>query len=313
MKILKPPRLRRGDLIGLVAPASPPVDWTLIEKGVRYLEGLGYRTRLGRHVGAGHGYFAGTDEQRAEDFNSLLRDREVRAIFAVRGGYGTPRLLPMIDYAAARRDPKIIVGYSDVTALQMALWRRAGLVTFAGPMLASDLGARRNRFAEEQLWRLLTSRARVGDLRQPTGQPMIKRHGGRAEGRLLGTNLSMLISSLGTPYSPDYRGALLVLEDVGEQLHRLDRMLTQLRNAGVLRRIRGLILGAFTQCVPSDSARPFLAQEEIIDEMLEWCPQPAVEGFAFGHVAAKVTIPLGCQASLNADSGSLSVLESAVS
>jgi muramoyltetrapeptide carboxypeptidase len=310
MKILKPPRLRRGDLIGLVAPASPPLDWTMVERGVRYLEGLGYRTRMGAHAQAQQGYLAGADTQRAADLNGFLRDPEVRAIFALRGGYGTPRLLPHIDYAAARRDPKIIVGYSDVTALQMALWRRARLITFAGPMLASDLAGKRDPFAEEHFWRLLTSRGGVGELPQP--KPWLQRRGGRADGRLLGTNLSLLVSSLGTPFSPDYRGALLVLEDVGEQLHRLDRMFTQLRNAGVLRAIRGLILGSFTHCVPSDPARPFLAQDQIIDELLGWCSHPAVEGFAFGHVPSKVTVPLGCLARLDADRGRILLLESPV-
>lgn len=313
MKILKAPRLRRGDLIGLVAPASPPLDWTHVERGVRYLESLGYRTRLGPHLQARHGYLAGTDLQRAADFNAFLRDPQVRAIFAVRGGYGTPRLLPLIDYGAARRDPKIVVGYSDITALQMALWRRAGLVTFAGPMLVADLAGHRDPFAEEQFWRLLTSTGRVGELPQPEGAPLRQRHAGKAEGRLLGTNLSLLCASLGTPFSPDYRQALLVLEDVGEQLHRLDRMLTQLRNAGVLRRLSGLILGAFTKCVPNDRTRPFLSQAEIFADMLQWCPQPAVDRFAFGHVATKVTVPLGCLARLDADRGRLEVVETAVS
>jgi muramoyltetrapeptide carboxypeptidase len=312
MKLLKPRRLRRGDVIGLVAPASPPKDWTRVEKGVRYLERLGYRVRLGRHLQAEHGYLAGSDEQRAEDLNGFLRDREVRAIFAVRGGYGTPRLLPLIDYGAARRDPKIIVGYSDITALQMALWRRTGLITFAGPMLATDLAARRDPFAEEQFWQMLTSNDRAGELPQPRPKRLLRRHPGRARGRLLGTNLSLLVSSLGTPFSPDYQGALLLLEDVGEQFHRLDRMFTQLRNAGVLGRISGLILGQFTSCVPNDPTRPFLRPAAIFSEMLEWFSQPAVEGFAFGHVATKLTIPLGCLARLNADEGRLELLESAV-
>jgi muramoyltetrapeptide carboxypeptidase len=313
MQILKPPRLRRGDLIGLIAPASAPQDWNLVERGVRYLEGLGYRTRMGRHARARHGYYAGTDQQRAEDLNGFLRDRAVRAIFALRGGYGTPRLLPMIDYAAARRDPKIVVGYSDITALQMALLRRVGLVTFGAPMLAPDLAERRNGFAEEQFWRVLTSSSRVGELPHPKGKRLARRHSGRAEGRLVGTNLSLLVSSLGTPFSPDYRGTLLVLEDVHEHLHRLDRMLTQLRNAEVLRRIHGLILGAFTNCSPSDPSQPFLTQAAIFNEALGWFSQPAVEGFSFGHVPAKVTIPLGCLARLDADRGRLEVLETAVS
>jgi muramoyltetrapeptide carboxypeptidase len=312
MKILKPRRLRRGDLIGLVAPASPPWERTRIDAGVRYLERLGYRVRLGRHIHRQHGYLAGTDAQRAEDFNQFLRDREVRAIFAVRGGYGTPRLLPAIDYAAARRDPKIIVGYSDITALQMALWRRAGLITFAGPMLAADLAGRRDPFAEEMFWRLLTSQGRGTELPQPPGTRLQCLHSGKARGRLLGTNLSLLASSLGTPFSPDFRGGILLLEDVGEQFHRLDRMLTQLRNAGVLRSLAGLVLGHFTKCSSSDPFHPHLTLKALVSETLEGFSQPAVRGLAFGHVPAKITVPLGCLARLNADEGRLELLESPV-
>ena len=313
MHILKPPRLRRGNLIGLIAPASAPKDWSVVERGVRYLESLGYRTKIGQHAHARRGYLAGTDEQRVADLNGFLHDREVRAIFALRGGYGTPRMLPMVDYAAARRDPKIVVGYSDVTALQMALFRRAGLITFAGPMLAADLAQKRNTFAEAQFWRMLTSAGRAGDLAQPRAKRMSTRHSGRAEGRLVGTNLSLLVSSLGTPFSPDYRRALLVLEDVHEHFHRLDRMLTQLRNAGVLRSISGLILGAFTKCSPGDPSQPYLDQAAIFNDALGWFSQPAVDGFGFGHVPAKLTIPLGCLARLDADRGRLELLESAVS
>src|SRR2546425_3499234 len=136
MTILKPPRLRRGDVIGLIAPASAPSDLRKVERAVRYLEKLGYRVKVGEHVGARHGYFAGTDEQRVADLNGMLNEPQVKAIFALRGGYGTPRLLPLVDYRAVRRRPKILVGYSDLTALQLALFRRTGLITFSGPMAA---------------------------------------------------------------------------------------------------------------------------------------------------------------------------------
>lgn len=313
MKILKPPRLRRGDIIGLIAPASPPLDGAGIERGIRYLESLGYRTCIGAHALQQHGYLAGTDTQRAADINSFLRDPKIRAIMPLRGGYGTPRLLPLIDYAAARRDPKIIVGYSDITALQLALWRRSGLVTFAGPMLCSDLADGRDAFTEENFWRLLTSNKRAGDLTFPARSSVVTRNPGCAEGHLLGTNLSLLVSCLGTPFTPNYQDALLILEDVGEQLHRIDRMLTQLRNAGILRRINGLILGAFTLCSPSHPKRPFLSLEAIINDLFSWFDQPAIEGFPFGHIAAKLTIPLGCRARLHATKQRLQLLESAVS
>jgi muramoyltetrapeptide carboxypeptidase len=313
MKPLKPPRLRRGDILGLIAPASTPLSESRVEGGVRYLEGLGYRVKLGRHVAARHGYFAGTDDQRADDLNRMLGDRHVRAIFALRGGYGTPRLLPHVDYAVVRRQPKILVGYSDLTALQLALFRRTGLVTFSGPMVSVEFACRPDPFTEEQFWRLLTASEPAGRLPHPAGRPPVTRCGGRAEGRLLGGNLSLLVSSLGTPYSPDYAGALLVLEEVHEHLHRLDRMLTQLRNAGVLARVAGLILGRFTQCRPSDPKQPYLSQTEIWAEAMRWVRVPTVERFPYGHVSTKLTLPLGVRARLDADEPALALLEAAVS
>ena len=312
MTIVKPPRLRRGDVIGLVSPAGAPSSAEKIERGARYLEGLGYRVKLGPHVAARHGYFAGTDAQRLSDLNAMLNDPRVNAIFAVRGGYGSPRLLPFVDYRAARRQPKILVGFSDITALQLALFRRAGLITFSGPLPGVDFWRKPDPYTEEHFWRLLTSTRPVGLMPGPGNKPLRTRIRGRARGRLLGGNLSLVVSNLGTPYSPNYRGALLVLEDVREGFRHLDRMFSQLRNAGVLDQISGLVLGLFTHCRPSDIARPHLNLAEIFDEVLSWVKVPAVEGFQYGHVARKLTLPFGLRARLDANSGTLSVLESSV-
>lgn len=312
MTILKPPRLRRGDVIGLIAPASAPSDSRKVELAVRYLEKLGYRVQVGEHVGARHGSFAGTDEQRIADLNAMLKDPKVKAVFAVRGGYGTPRLLPFVDYAAVRRQPKIIVGHSDLTALQLALFRKTGLVTFSGPMAAVELWKNPDSYTEEHFWRLLTSAGKIGTLPNPSGRRLVARHHGRAEGRLLGGNLSLLVSNLGTPFSPDYRGALLVLEDVGEQFHRLDRMFTQLRNAGVLAQISGLLLGHFTDCAPNKPKDPHLSLKQIFAEMLSWVDVPAAERFQYGHIPRKLTIPLGTRGRFDADRGRVEGLESAV-
>lgn len=312
MTILKPPRLRRGDVIGLISPASTPLPTEKIEKGIRYLEGLGYRIKLGKHVAAQHGYFAGTDEQRLSDLNAMLNDARVNAIFAVRGGYGSPRLLPFVDYRAVRRQPKIVVGFSDITALQLALFRRAGLVTFSGPLAGVEFWQKPDPYTEEQFWRLLTSSRRVGPLRNPNGEPLRVRIGGRALGRLLGGNLSLVVSSLGTRFCPNYEGAILVLEDVQEHFHRIDRMFTQLRNAGILEQISGLALGLFTHCQPSDPAKPHLKLAEIFGEMLSWVKVPTIEGLQYGHVPRKLTVPIGLGARLDADRGTLIVAESAV-
>jgi len=312
MTILKPPRLRRGDVIGLISPASAPLPAEKIEKGARYLEGLGYRVELGEHVAAQHGYFAGTDAERLSDLNAMLNDSGVKAIFAVRGGYGSPRLLPFVDYGAVRRQPKIVVGFSDITGLQLALFRRTGLVTFSGPLPGVEFWQKPDPYTEEHFWRLLTSTRRVGPLHNPNREGLCARTRGRAQGRLLGGNLSLVVSNLGTRFSPDYDGAILVLEDVHEDFHRIDRMFTQLRNAGILDQISGLVLGLFTHCRPSDAAGPHLKLAEIFDEVFSWVTVPSVEGFQYGHVARKLTLPFGLHARLDANSGTLSVLESSV-
>jgi muramoyltetrapeptide carboxypeptidase len=268
--------------------------------------------KLGQHVAAQHGYFAGTDAQRLDDLDAMLNDPQVKAIFAIRGGYGSPRLLPHVDYRAVRRRPKIIVGFSDITALQLALFRRVGLVTFSGPLPGVEFWRKPDPYTEEHFWRLLTSPKRAGPLLNPRNEPMRSRIPGRTEGRLLGGNLSLLMSNLGTRFSPDYRGAILVLEDVGEHFHRIDRMFTQLRNAGILDQINGLVLGRFTDCTPSDPAKPHLKLPEIFDEVLSWVKAPTVEDFQYGHVARKLTLPIGLRARLDANTETLTVLESAV-
>jgi muramoyltetrapeptide carboxypeptidase len=307
-----PNRLRRGDVIGLIAPAGPPRSRERVEAGVRYLERLGYRVKPGRHLDAEHGYLAGTDAQRLEDLNAMLRDPQVRAVFALRGGYGTPRILPWVDYAAARRDPKIVVGSSDLTALQLALWRRAGLVTFSGPMVSTDFGDQPDPYTEDHFWRLITSTRAGSRFRQPKDRPLRVVRPGRAEGRLLGGNLSLVISSLGTGYSPSYKGAVLVLEEIGEPWHRVDRMLTQLRNAGVLRSLAGLAFGVFTNCIPVDPNAPHLTLREIIQEVAESNGGPIVDGLQYGHVPSRLTLAIGVRTRLDADRGQMELLESAV-
>jgi len=196
----------------------------------------------------------------------MLEDTRVRAIFTTRGGYGTPRLLDRVNYAVVRRDPKILVGYSDVTSLQLALFRKTGLITFSGPMVAVEMWDAFDPFTEEHFWRLLTSSSVIGSLENPPEDPSVVRRPGVARGRMLGGNMSLALSLLGTPFSPDYRGAVLLLEDVDEAPHRIDRMFAQLAHAGVLPRISGLVLGKFTDCVPSDPSKPHLTTPQVLDD-----------------------------------------------
>ncbi len=312
MRIIKPPRLKKGDLIGLVAPASTPTPNEKIEKGVHYLERLGYRVKVGKFVQEVLGYLAGTDEQRASDINEMLRDRAVKAIFALRGGYGTPRLLSRIDYAAARRNPKIIVGYSDLTALQMALFKKIGLVTFSGPMVAVEMWNAMDPYTEEHFWRILTSTKAIGALLNPENEPLRLMNPGKAEGRLIGGNFSLMASLMGTPFQPDFKKILLVLEEVDEAPHRVDRMFAQLHNAGVLKKISGLILGKFTDCVPSDPSKPHLTVEQVLQDVSQRVKCPVISNFQYGHIPKKLTIPLGLKARMETRKGLIVLDESGV-
>ena len=258
MQPVKPRALRQGDLIGLISPASPIADTSRIDRAVRYLESLGYRVRLGHHVTASYGYLAGTDRDRAADLHTMFADRSVRAIFSIRGGYGTPRLLESLDYRLIRNNPKIFVGYSDITALELAIWRKTGLVTFHGPMAGVDLAGAPDPFTEEMFWGMLCSKKKRGAIALPNG-PLHSLRAGKASGRLLGGNLALVVSMLGTPYQPDFRETILFLEDITEEPYRIDRMLTQLRNAGILRRSAAILTGHFTDCLPQDTTKPSLS------------------------------------------------------
>ncbi len=311
-RLLRPKALRRGDVIGLVAPAGALWRPDRVEGCVRYLEGQGYRVEVGAHALGNDGAFSGTDDERLCDLNGMLRDPRIRAILALRGGYGTPRLLDRIDYAAVRRDPKIVVGYSDITALQMALYHKTGLVSFSGPLGAVEFASAPDPVTEESFWRLVTSRRTRGQLPLPDDEPLVTRQTGLGEGPLLGGCLSLVVALLGTPFSPDYRGAVVALEDVHEQFHRIDRMMTQLRLAEVLGRATGLLLGRFTHTTAADPAHPFHDLEAVWQSVLQGVTAPILAGFPYGHVPRKVTLPWGIPVRVDGKKQAVSLLESAV-
>ncbi len=312
MTIIKPPRLRPGSLIGLVAPASTPSPDKAIEQGAAYLERLGYRVTFGKHIRNTHGYLAGTDEERAEDFNAMIQDETVKAIFSIRGGYGTPRLLRMIDYRSLKRRPKIIVGYSDITALQLALFRTIGLVTFSGPMAGVEMSKGIDPYTEEHFWRLLTSTREIGALKNPADEPLTILNDGIARGRLLGGNFSLLACLMGTPFLPNLNRTILVLEDVDESPHRIDRMFAQLLHSGIGKKIAGLVCGKFTGCHPGNPVEPHLTVEQIVKEYAAKLTCPVITGFSYGHIPRKLTVPIGLRTSIDTKRKLITVLESAV-
>lgn len=309
--MIRPHALRKNATIGIISPSSPQRDEAKLHRGIAYLEGLGYRIKLGKYVLSRHaGYLAGTDRERAADIHDMFLDPSVDAIFCSRGGYGCARVLPMLDYTAIRRNAKIFVGFSDVTSLQLALWSRAKLVTFSGAMPSVDMSDGFDPHAEEQFWRVLTSRKPLGKLKQPW--PMHTVQTGAAQGRLLGGNLSVLTSILGTEYMPSLRGSVTVLEDVGEATYRIDRMLTHLALATKRTKPAAVLYGAWSQDSRDYGTTPHRDVNEVLGERTDLTRGPILSDFMYGHEAKKFTMPFGVLAKVDGKQGSLSLIESAV-
>ena len=313
MKVIKPAKLRNGDLIGVISPASSPDEPEKIEKGVKYLEGLGYRVEVGKYVGKVHGYLAGTDEERLEDLHSMFKNKNIKAIFNVRGGYGSGRLLDNINYGLIKRNPKIFVGYSDITALQMAFLKKTGLVTFAGPMVAVDFSSNKvNPFTEENFWKIITSSKKIGKIKNPNNEKFYTLTKGRGEGDLLGGNLALLISLMGTDYQPNYNNSVLLLEDIGEDPYRIDRMLYQLKYAKVFSKIKGIILGRFVDCYIKDKTQNSLTLNDVISDYFEKLKIPVIYNVKHGHIKENLTIPWGLKTKINTSRCFIEITESAV-
>lgn len=316
---MKPPRLRDGDTIGLISTGTRlSDDW--IADAVRNVQAAGFRVRLAANVQAVHGHYSGTVQQRVDALHALWADGDVRALWSVRGGAGTANLLPHLDWAALRRDPKPVLGYSDATALHLGLLRHAGLVCFHTLAAVSrftpySLGLLRavlmQGTAPLRMERSAEHRARADAEAQFRARTV---RAGVAEGPLVGGNLSVLSALVGTPYGARSDGALLFLEDVGEQPYRIDRMLTQLELAGLLRAGAGLLGGVFENCeAPPDPNGPRMPLAQAIDTRFGAAGRPAVYGYSFGHVRDQMTLPLGVRARLDTADESLTLLEPAVS
>ena len=310
--IIKPPCLKKGDLISIVSPASTPTNASRVHSSVRYFESNGYRVTISKNVFNINGYLAGTDEERAEDLNQAFADKNVKAIVCSRGGYGTPRILDMLDYRLIRRNPKILVGYSDITALQLAILRKTGLVTFSGPMAAVEFGGNIDPYTEEMFFQVITQPKKIGPLRSHKNFRLSFRGRKKARGRLIGGNLSLITSLFGTEYAPDFTRSLLLIEEVSEEPYSIDRMLTQLRLSGDLKRAAAFVVGQFTDCSPEEPEKPHRALEEIIRDDLLSTNKTSVLNIPYGHVPIKMTLPLGVLASIDPMARKFSIDEAAV-
>ena len=314
---VRPKRLTAGDTVALVAPASATFQSVDLDIARESLEALGLKVKVGRHLLGRHGYLAGADKDRAADINGFFDDREVRAVLPIRGGWGSARVLPYLDFDTIRRNPKIVLGYSDITALLLSIHARTGLVTFHGP---NGMG-RWDAWSVDYVRRVLFN-AEAATLENPRSlsdrnslvqidNRVRTIHPGTARGRLLGGNLTVLTAIMGSPYLPAWDGAILFLEDVGEDLYRIDRMFTQLKLAGVLEKIRGFIFGTCAECGPGEGFAS-LTLEEIFADHIKPLGVPAWSGAMIGHQMQQWTIPVGADVEIDAARGTITLQAPAV-
>jgi len=300
--IQKPKSLRKGSVIRAIAPASSESTPAALSKGLSRLQELGFTVTLGNCVRklATRGYLAGTDRERADELNQAFREETVEAILCICGGYGTLRILPYMDFDLIRTHPKIFVGYSDITALHVAFRQKSGLVTFHGPMIASEMGSEFTDYTEKWLLRALQESSPLGELTNPVDGPILKTiNEGEVAGELVGGNLTLIAHGLGTPYEIDTKDKILLIEDTDEPPYRIDRYLTHLWLANKLQQAAGIIMGEFTNCQPQDN-KPSPTLSEVLRDRVEEIGKPAVYGLCFGHGKHHSTIPMGVRARLDA-------------
>jgi muramoyltetrapeptide carboxypeptidase len=315
--LLKPKALKPGDTVGLITPSTYVSDPDRLALARRTMDFLGLKYKFGRAVGKRDGYLAGSIADRVADLHAMFADPEVKAVFCIRGGYGAAMLLDKIDFPLIQRNPKIFIGYSDITALHLGIHRATGLVTFHGPITLS----RFTDYTLENFKRAIFEPKPLGRLTNPPEEPKIRPthptrtlRAGKATGPLIGGNLSLISSTLGTPWEIQTDGKILFIEDVDEQPYSMDRMLTHLRLAGKFKNIRGLVLGECADCTPRDykpSYESTFSLGEVLDNVLGDLPVPMVSGLTIGHTSDQLTLPLGIRATLDAADASLTLEESA--
>ena len=333
--LIRPQHLSPGDTLGLIAPASAPPDPRSLDRSVGVLEELGFKIKLARNVRKRHGYLAGTDRDRASDLMQMFTDLRVQGILCVRGGYGTARLLPLLDYHVIRAHAKVFVGYSDITSLHCAFLTKANLISFHGPMLTSELNhAELPNFTRQSFLRTLGAPAAwpasnfVQPRNPPPGWPALPGiaqgyrrktikilRGGVARGQLIGGNLTLLGATIGTPWQPPFRGRILFLEDRDEPPYRFDRRLTHLLNCGLLQQVAGIAIGLNANCEDPQAKRATEYRqtlEDVLQERLLPLKIPVVTGLPFGHGLHNATLPVGAQVMLDAGRGELLIAQPVV-
>lgn len=311
-KVLLPNALHRGDKVGLISPSAATADRIQFQFAQETLEALGFEVTLGLHWKNRRGHLAGTDAERAEDLNNMFADSSVKALICIRGGSGAARILPLIDYKTIQKNPKPILGYSDITALHCAIHTQTGLITFHGPNGTGSW----NSFNVHQFEKMFFERELVQfENEQVKGDDLIVKQNriqtirpGIASGKILGGNLTVLTALSGTPYFPDFKNAILFMEDIGEDPYKIDRMLSTLALNGTLNKIKGFIFGQCTDCSPSGGYGS-LTLDDILDDYILPLNIPAYRGAMIGHVSKQFIVPVGAQVEMDADAGTFKLLD----
>ncbi|MCB7481149.1 S66 peptidase family protein [Christiangramia sediminis] len=316
-KVIIPKKLLAGETIAIVSPAGAIFETEPYQIAQESFKAMGLEVKFGKFTHSRYGHLAGTDEERAEELNEMFRDPNIKAIIALRGGSGSARILDKLDYKAIKNNPKIFVGYSDITALHLAIFKKTGLVTFHGPVAVSSW----NSFSYEYFKKLLFDAEAItysnpdskGNALTQTSNRIRTINKGKSKGQLLGGNLSVLTSIMGTPYFPkDWQGKILYLEDIGEKIYAVDRMMSQLELGGVLKQISGFVFGKCNGCDPGGNGYGSLTMEEVIDHYIKPLNIPAYSGAMIGHIDDNVTIPNGIEAEIDANQGTIQLLKPAV-
>ncbi|NOQ72802.1 MAG: LD-carboxypeptidase [Crocinitomix sp.] len=304
-----PKALRRGDLIGITAPAGSIWNRNHIEKVENILHDQGFKTKVGKTCFEQEGYLAGTDELRSTELMEFFEDKTIKGIVTMRGGWGCQRILDTLNYETIRANPKVIIGFSDITSLVNAIYKHTRLVTYHGPCGYSSWG----EFTMKCVKKVLV----VGDpftLKNPAEYKEETKTwvSGKAQGRLIGGNLTVLTALIGTAHEPDWAGSILFLEEIGEEPYRVDRMLWQLKQTGAFSKLNGLVLGSFKNCQPEEPHKSF-SLDEVFTQHFGDAKYPIYQGAAFGHIAPKFTLPIGVNAEIDADQFTIRTLERSVS
>ncbi|MDC3424487.1 LD-carboxypeptidase [Aquibacillus sp. 3ASR75-11] len=293
--MLLPKRLHIGDTIGIIAPASPP-NLENLEKGIIFLKSLGLHVKLGKHVTSTYGYLAGTDQKRLDDVHDMFRDNSISGIICASGGYGTARLASQIDYDVIMKNPKIFWGYSDITFLHTAIRQQTDLVTFHGPMVSSDIGTKDFATLSKKMFKQTFEPTHLAYTEAIS--PLQVLSDGEAIGPLVGGNLSLLISTLGTKFEINTSGKLLVIEDIGEEPYRIDSYLNQLKMTRKFDDAAGIVVGDFNNAIPKEG-KSSLTLEEVLQDYFADLNIPVMSGFKIGHCSPHFSVPLGAMAKLS--------------